>query len=153
MSFLLTVVGVDLKKLGGILSCAGAETVKTERKLVGTAAGVVVIFTACVELTVNELPVVAVVFFVVVQRNAASSVLNLYGMVAVSGDGDNVTVALSRLVNGVGEDLEKGVATALKAVGAEDYRGTFADSVSALQLFDGLVVIVICRCAFFCHLE
>jgi len=42
-------------------------------------------------------------------------------------------VALSRLVNGVGKDLEYGVLTALETVRAEDDRRSGADTFCAFQ--------------------
>jgi hypothetical protein len=62
-------------------------------------------------------------------------------MIQISGHGDAVAKALARLVNGVGKDLEKGMLTSLKTVGAKDDGRAATNAVSALELGNALVVI------------
>jgi hypothetical protein len=91
--------GVEI--LRRILRRAGAEAVEAQRKLV-VAARVVVVFAARVELAEDELPVVAALFFIPVHGAAAAEILHLDGAVLVPGHGDDVAVALARLVDRVG---------------------------------------------------
>ena len=135
------VVGIDLHKFGGILRGAGAETVQPERIAVSCAGVVVVVFAARVQLTVDQLPVVAPLALVVPERDAASEVLDLQGVVAPDRDDDLVAVPFARFVHRVGQNLKKRMLAAFKTVRAEDDCRTLAHAVRALQHGDTLVVI------------
>ena len=63
--------------------------------------------------------------------------------VGVAGDGDGAAVALPGLVDGVGEDLEYGVLTALQPVGAENDAGPLSDAVRALETGNAVVVVYV----------
>ena len=91
----------------GILGRAGTEAVETEGILVSTALVVVVVFTARIQLTEDELPVEAVFGLVVPQRNASAKVLHRDLVIAAHGDENAVAVALARLVDRVCKDLYK----------------------------------------------
>ena len=101
VSLHLAVVGINIHKFGAVLSCAGAETVKAERIFVGRAAVVVIVFTACVKLTVNKIPVPSFFLFVISQRNASSVVVYGDAVILVKDGKDTVTVTLSRFVHRV----------------------------------------------------
>ena len=108
--------------LGSVLGRAGAQAVGAEREVV-VAALVVVVLAAGVELAEDELPVKAFLGGVPVERAAAAVVLYLNGAIAKGGKGDELAVALARLVNGVGQDLKGGVRTAVESVRAKDDGG------------------------------
>ena len=131
----------------GVLSRAGAQAVGTEREVV-VAALVVVVFATCVELAKDELPVKALLGGVPVERAAAAVVLYLNGAIAKGGKGDELAVALARLVNGVGQNLEGSVCTAIESVRAEDDGGAQTYALLVLELADTVVTIV---CGVFCH--
>ena len=91
----------DVHVLGSVLGSARTQAVGAEREVV-VAALVVVVFAAGVELAEYQLPVKALFGRVPVERAAASVVLYLDGAVAEGGKGDELAIALARLVNGVG---------------------------------------------------
>ena len=130
----------DVHIFRGILRCAGAKAVEAEGILVARALAVVV-FAAGVKLAVDEIPVVALFDGVPVDRTAAAAVLDLDGMVGEARDGDDAAKALPRLVNGVGEDLKKGVLAPLDPVRPKDDGGALAHPVGSLQLFDAFVAV------------
>ena len=132
---------------GGVLGRAGAQAVGTEREVV-VAALVVVVLAAGVELAKDELPVKALLGRVPVERAAAAVVLYLNGAIAKGGKGDELAVALARLVNGVGQDLEGGMRAAVEPVRAKDDGGAQAYPFLVLELADAVVTIV---CGVFCH--
>ena len=137
----------DVHVLGGVLGRAGAQAVGTEREVV-VAALVVVVLSAGVELAEDELPVKALLGRVPIERAAAAVVLDLDGAVAEGGEGDQVAVALARLVDRVGQDLECGVRAAVEPVRAEDDGGAQAYALLVLELTDAVVAIV---CGVLCH--
>jgi len=92
----------------------------------------VVVLAARVQLAEHELPVVALFGLVKIDRAAAPHILHLERTVAVARDGDPVPVALARLVDGVGKNLEKRVLATLDAVRAEHDARTLAHPVRAL---------------------
>ena len=109
---------------------------------------VVVVFAARVQLAEHQFPVEALLGGVPVKRAAAAIVLHLDGAVGEGGEGDQIAVALARLIDRVRQDLERGVSAAVKAVGAEYDCRTKAYALLVLQLADA-VVTVIDRA--FCH--
>ena len=137
----------DVHVFGSVLSRAGAQAVGAEREVV-VAALVVVVFAAGVELAKDEFPVKALLGGVPVERAAAAVVLYLNGTIAKGGKGDELAVALARLVNGVGQDLKGGVCTAIESVRAEDDGRAQAYAFLVLELADTVVTIV---CGVFCH--
>ena len=137
----------DVHVLGGVLGRAGAQAVGAEREVV-VAALVVVVFAAGVELAEDELPVKALLGRVPVERAATAVVLYLDRAIAKGGKGDELAVALARLVNGVGQDLEGGMRTAVEPVRAKDDGGAQAYALLVLELADTVVTIV---CGVFCH--
>ena len=137
----------DVHVLGGILGCARAQAVGAEREVV-VAALVVVVLAAGVELAKDELPVKALLGGVPVERAAAAVVLYLNGAIAKGGKGDELAVALARLVNGVGQDLEGGMRATVESVRAKDDGGAQAYALLVLELADTVVTIV---CGVFCH--
>ena len=137
----------DVHVLRSVLGCAGAQAVGAEREVV-VAALVVVVFAAGVELAEDEFPVKALFGRVPVERAAAAVVLYLNRAIAKGGKGDELAVALARLVNGVGQDLEGGMRTAIESVRAKDDGGAQAYALLVLELADTVVTIV---CGVFCH--
>ena len=137
----------DIHVLGSVLSRAGAQAVGAEREVV-VAALVVVILAAGVELAEDEFPVKALLGRVPVERAAAAVVLYLDRAIAKGGKGDELAVALARLVNGVGQDLEGGMRAAIEPVRAKDDGGSQAYALLVLELADTVVTIV---CGVFCH--
>ena len=137
----------DVHVLGSVLSRAGAQAVGAEREVV-VAALVVVILAAGVELAEDELPVKALLGRVPVERAATAIVLYLDRAIAKGGKGDELAVALARLVNGVGQDLEGGMRAAVEPVRAKDDGGAQAYALLVLELADTVVTIV---CGVFCH--
>ena len=105
----------DVHVLGGVLGRARAQAVGTEREVV-VAALVVIVFAAGVELAKDELPVKALLGGVPVERAATAIVLYLDRAIAKGGKGDELAVALARLVNGVGQDLEGGMRATVESV-------------------------------------
>ena len=120
-----------VEPLGGVLGGAGAQAVETQGVFI-VAAGVVLVLAAGVQLTEHQLPVILLFGFVPVHGAAAAEVLHLNGVVGVAGDNDRIAVALSGLVDGVGQDFKNGVFAALQAVGAKNNGRTLAHPVSAL---------------------
>ena len=137
----------DVHVFGGVLGRARAQAVGTEREVV-VAALVVVVFATCIELAKDELPVKALLGRVPVERAAAAVVLYLNGAIAKGGKGDELAVALARLVNGIGQDLEGGMRAAVESVRAKDDGGAQAYALLVLELADTVVTIV---CGVFCH--
>ena len=137
----------DVHVLGCVLGRARAQAVGAEREVV-VAALVVVVFATCVELAKDELPVKALLGGVPVERAAAAVVLYLNGAIAKGGKGDELAVALARLVNGVGQDLEGGMRATVESVRAKDDGGAQAYALLVLELADTVVTIV---CGVFCH--
>lgn len=131
----------DVHVLGSVLGRAGAQAVGAEREVV-VAALVVVILAAGVELAKDELPVKALLGRVPVERAAAAVVLYLNGAIAKDGKGDELAVTLARLVNGVGQDLEGSVCTAIESVRAKDDGRAQAYALLVLELADTVVTIV-----------
>ena len=137
----------DVHVLGGVLGCARAQAVGAEREVV-VAALVVIVFAAGVELAKDEFPVKAFFGRVPVERAAAAVVFYLNGAIAKGGKGDELAVALARLVNGVGQDLEGGMRATVESVRAKDDGGAQAYALLVLELADTVVTIV---CGVFCH--
>ena len=91
----------DVHVLRGILCCAGAETVQSERILIVSPVGVLVL-AAGIQLTEDELPVEALLHRVPVDRASATEVLYLDRSVLIACQRDRIAVALTGLVNRVG---------------------------------------------------
>ena len=137
----------DVHVLGGVLGRARAQAVGAQREVV-VAALVVVVLAAGIELAKDELPVKALLGGVPVERAAAAVVLYLNRTIAKGGEGDELAVALARLVNGVGQDLEGGMRATVESVRAKDDGGAQAYALLVLELADTVVTIV---CGVFCH--
>ena len=127
-----SVIRLHLEIFGGILCRARAQTIQSERIFIHRTLIVVVVFAARVQFAVDQLPVVFLFALVPIQRYAAAEILDLHGMIAVGGDDHAIAVALARLIDGVGQDLEDGMLAALQPIGAEDDRRPFPHTVRAL---------------------
>ena len=137
----LPAVGCDLHVFGGILRCAGAQTVQSQRVLVCGTVAVVVVFSAGVQLTVDEIPVPASLAFVPAQRHAAPAVVHLDTQIAEVRDLYDRSVSLTRFVHGVGQDFKEGMFAPLQPVRAEYDARTLADAVCALERRDALIAV------------
>jgi hypothetical protein len=62
-------------------------------------------------------------------------------IILIAGKGDDITVALASLVNGVGQNFKYGVLAAVQPVGAEDDAGALADAIRALEHGDAVVAV------------
>ena len=109
------VANIRVHVFGGILRGAQTETIQAQRVIV-VAAVIVVILAARVHFAKYKFPVVALFALVVIHRDAATVVFHLNGMVGIARDGDLLAVALTRLINGVREDLEDRVLAAVETV-------------------------------------
>ena len=88
----------NIHVFGGILGSTGSESVQAEGIFIVFAL-IVVVFSAGVELAENQLPVIALFFFVVVDRDPAAAVLDLNGFVKEAGDDDFFSEAFSCFIN------------------------------------------------------
>ena len=138
---IMETVPVNIRRhpFGRILRGAQAQTVQAQGVFVIVRAGGV--FAARVHLAEQQLPVVALLVFIVIHRHAAAEVLHLYRAVLKLGDENAVAVALTRLIDGVGQYLENGMGAAVHAVGAKNNAGTLAHPVGALQGCDAFIGI------------
>ena len=136
-------IACDVHELRAVLRGARTETVETERVAVGFALFVVVIFSARVKLAENKIPVVALFFFVPVERDSASEVLDRDRMITRDRHVDHVAVALARFVDGVGKDLEKGMLTALQSVRTENDRRAGAHPLRSLKRGYTVVSVIV----------
>ncbi len=131
---------IDVHILRRVLRGAQAEAVQPERVLVALV-GVVVVFSAGVQLAEHQLPVIAFLRVVELDRNAPAVVLDLHRIVRIARHDDSAAEALARLVDGIRDDLKNGVLAALDAVGAENHRRAPPHPVGALQSRDTLVAV------------
>ena len=125
----------------GVLGGAGAQTVKAQGVFVVSPVGILV-FAAGVQLAEHQLPVEALLVGVPVHRAATAEVLHLNGAVGKACQGDQVAVALSGLVNGVGQYFKYGVLTAVQPVGAENDARALSYPVRAFQLGNAVVAVL-----------
>ena len=138
----------DRHIFGSILGGAGAQTVEAQRVFVGLAA-IVLIFTAGIHLAIDQLPVIALLFLVIIQRYTAAKVLDLDGLVQIAGHVDDVAEAFAGFVDGVGENFKKGVLAAVQTVRTENNARAFPHPIGALQRRNALVAVFLFH--FFCH--
>ena len=103
-----------VKEFRGILGGAGAQTVQAQGILVVFA--ILTVFAAGVHLAEHQLPVVALLPFIIIHGAATAEVLHLHAEVLIAGDNDGVTIALSGLIDGVGENLKNRVLAALQVI-------------------------------------
>ena len=98
--FISVALDFNVHIFGRILSRAETETVKPHRIFVIRAL-VGIVFSAGVKLAVKQLPVVALLLVVKVNRRAAAEVLHLNRAVSVFGDKYFLTKTVSCLVYGI----------------------------------------------------
>ena len=91
----------DVHVFRRILRCAGAETVQSERILIVSPVGVLVL-AAGIQLTEDQLPVEALLHRVPVDRASSSEVLYLDRSVLIACQRDRIAVTLTRLVDRIG---------------------------------------------------
>ena len=103
-----------VKEFRGVLGGAGAQAVQAQGILVVFA--ILTVFAAGVHLAEHQLPVVALLPFIVIHGAAPAEVLHFHAEVLIAGYNDSVTIALSGLINGVGENLKNCVLAALQVV-------------------------------------
>ena len=128
----------------GVLGGAEAQTVQAEAEFIVVLA--LAVLAACVHLTEQQLPVVALFPLVPVHGHTAAKVLDDDAAILAAGDIDGVAVAVAGLVDGVGDDLKDGVGAALHAVRAEDDGRALAHTVGPLQRSDAFVAIFLFSC-------
>ena len=130
----------DVHVLRGILRCTGTKAVQTERKLI-VFASVVLVFAASVQLAEDKLPVVTLLVFVPFDRDTAAVVSDFDRAVRVARGNDLGAVALSCLVDRVGQNLKDRVLAAFQSVRAEDNTRALAHTVRALQRGDTFIAV------------
>ena len=138
----------DVHILGGVLGGTGAQAVQAQGVLIVPAVGVLVL-AAGIQLAEHQLPVIALLIGVPVHRAAAAKVLHLNGVILIIGEGDQVAMSLSCLIDGVGKNLKNGMFTSVQAVRTEDDPRPFSDPVRPFQL-GYAVVSVLCAAAHIC---
>ena len=117
--------------LRGVLGGAGAQTVEAQRILIVLA--VFAVLAAGVHLTEHQLPVIALLPLVIIHGTATAEILHLHAEVLVAGDDDGIAIALSGLINGVGENLKHRVLAALQIIRPKDNRRALAHPLFVLQ--------------------
>ena len=161
----IVAMNLQLQPLGKKVDDGHADAVQAAGDLVR----VVVEFSAGVQLGHDHFGRAAVLFFVQIDRNAATVVFDGHGVVVVDGDVDFVGVAGERFIDGVVDDFVDHVMQSGDVVGVADvHAGALADGVQAFEYFDvfGGVIArdrrrlrrhfgrVICRvifCVIVCH--
>ena len=128
----------------GVLGGTEAQTVQTEAEFIVVLA--LAVLAACVHLTEQQLPVVALFTLVPVHGHTAAKVLHDDAAILAAGDVDGVAVAVAGLVDGVGDDLKNGVGAALHAVRTKDDGRALAHTVGTLQRSDAFVAIFLFSC-------
>ena len=122
--------------------CAAAEQVQPAIELVSRVTVIIIIFTACIKLAINELPVPALLVLVVSKRNASTEILDLYGKIAELTNNYLIAVTFSCLVNRVGKYLKERMLATDKVIRAKYYGRSFSYSVGTLKAFYTLIVII-----------
>ena len=95
--FIAAGVNFGVHIFGSVLRGAKSESVKAQRILVVSAV-VGIVFSAGVKLAENKLPVIAVLFFVIVNGYSSAEILHLNAAVEIACDNYFVAVALARFV-------------------------------------------------------
>ena len=126
---------------GSVLCRAGTQSVQSECKSVIAAGRVIVVFPTGIEFAEHQLPVPAVFPGVPVQRASAAEILHFDGTVRIVRQCDQVSVAFSRFINGIGKDFKYGVFTAVQAVRTENDSGTQPDTIRPLQLGNAFIAV------------
>ena len=91
----------DIHVVRRILGGAGAQAVEAQGEFIVLPL-VVAVLAPGVELAEHQFPVPALLLFVPVHGTAPALVLHLHAVVQITGDGDEPSVALPGLVDGVG---------------------------------------------------
>ena len=138
--FISVALDFNVHIFGRILSRAETETVKPHRIFVIRAL-VGIVFSAGVKLAVKQLPVVALLLVVEINRRAAAEVLHLNRAVGVFRDGYFLTEAFARLVYRVGDYLKNRMFAAVQSVRTENNARTFSNPVRTLELFYTVVAV------------
>ena len=110
-----------IHEFGAVLGGAGAKTVKAQGKLI-IFTGVVGVFPAGIKLAENQLPIVLLFLGIIIHRDTPAKILHGNGTIHVPDNPDHFAVALAGFVNRVGQYFEKGVGTAVQAIGSENNR-------------------------------
>ena len=131
----------DVHVFRGVLRGARAQAVGAEREVV-IAALVIVVLAACVQLAEDEFPVETLFRGVPVKRATAAVVLNLNRAVGKRGQRDEASITLTGLVDRVGQNLERGMSAAVKAIGAENDRRAEANALLVFQLANAIVAVI-----------
>ena len=129
----------------GILGGAQAQAVEAEREVI--VAFPFAVFAARVQFTEHQVPVPALLCFVVIHRDAAAEVFDLHAVVRVQGHIDVIAVTVPGFVDGVGDNLKDGMGAPIHPVRAKNNRRALAHPVGPLQCLDTFVAISL----LFCH--
>jgi len=149
MQGILIPVPIDpsVKELRGILGGTGTQTVEAQGIFVVGSPGTLVILAACVHLAEDQLPVVALLLIVPIHGASSAEVLYLNALICIAGHNDQITVSLTGLVNGIGQDLKDRMLTAYEIIGAENDRRAETDAVFIFQGGNTFVAVAL----FLCH--
>ena len=90
----------DIHIFGRILGRAGAQSVEAQGKLI-VFPFIVLIFTARIQLAEDQFPVVALLIWVPLNRDAAAHVLHFDGAIGVAGQCNLAAIAFAGLIDGI----------------------------------------------------
>ena len=114
-----------------ILRGAGTKAIESQRIFVVAIAGAIV-FAAGIQFAKDQFPVVALLLGVIIHRAAAAEILHFDAAIGIAGGDDLFAISLPGLINGIGEDFEHRMLTALQTIGAKNNAGAFANPIGAL---------------------
>ena len=140
-----------IKKLRSVLGRAGTQTVQAQGIFI--VLTVFAVLTTGIHLTEHQFPVIALFPFVIVHGTAAAKVLHLDAQVFVTGDDDGITMTLSSLIDGIGQNLKHRMLTALQIIGTKDNRRTLTHPLLPFEHGDtGIAILFLLFCCHFHYL-
>ena len=126
---------LDVHILRCILRRTRTQSVETECVVIR------VVLAARVQLTEDKLPVIALLFLVVVYRNAAAEILHFNRVVLIACYEHLRAVAGARFIHRVGQNFKHRVLTSLQPIGTKHNARTFANTIRAFQSGNTFVII------------
>ena len=124
---------------GSELCGTKSQTVQSQRIRVVVIIGVV--FTACIEFTVDQFPVIAVLVFIEIYRTASAEVFHFNGIVLIACHDDLAAVSGTCFIDRVGNDFKNRMGTAVQSVRAKNDTGAFSYLVWSFEHRDTFIII------------
>ena len=121
----------------------GTKAKSVQSKRIGVVIIICVIFSAGIQFTVHQFPVIPVLILVEIHRTSTAEILHLYRMILIPCDNDLIAIASTSFINGIRDHFKYGMGTSIRSIRAKNNSRTLSYLIRSFQHCNAFIIVAL----------